>query len=437
MCGFVIYKDQTYGSISHRGSTEKNDSIGGWCIKFHSLPLSSNNTNIEQPISTKYGTLLFNGEIFNYEDLQKKNYPSDLHYLRDCFIRLKGDMVRIQQESVRWDGFWSIALIRPNGNVEFFTDWLGKKQLYYSKEGIASEIKPILPLDFEVMPYTDKSFGQCSTPFREVSRSIPGKLYKYEINLNTAYRSTTNNVNYWDLPSHADVYQIIDRSVKQRMENRLDGVSLLLSGGLDSNIILHHALQSTRDIEIISIYNNEEEALNVSIEHHNVEVKRIAIDKSEQTLSKAMMHYEHPLDYGSLVPGWTLFGNCNNSLVLTGDGSDELFGGYKRSQERDTYEYDMLELMYYHNIRLDRLSMAFTKEARSPLMSMPLARMSRVLPRGKRTNKSILRDIYGTVLPKEIVRQKKVPLRMDSNKELNRDRSINQFKRLCSHLRTR
>jgi asparagine synthetase B (glutamine-hydrolysing) len=136
-------------------------------------------------------------------------------------------------------------------------------------------------------------------------------------------------------------------------------------------------------------------------------------------VKQAMYHYEHPLDYGSFIPNYLLFKEATNSMVLTGDGADELFGGYERAQLEDTFMFDIMELQYYHNIRLDRMSMAWTKEARSPLMSMPLARIARRLGKHLRTNKHILRQLYKDKLPTTVTTQKKKPLRLYNDKEQN------------------
>jgi len=139
-----------------------------------------------------------------------------------------------------------------------------------------------------------------------------------------------------------------------------------------------------------------------------------------EDLHSAVYHYEYSLDLGSLMPNYLLFKNCKNSLVLTGDGSDELFSGYERSKYSDTWEFDVFkELPYYHNIRLDRMSMLFTKEARNPLMSLPLLRYSRFQNRLDMVGKRHLRELYKNILPDYIINGKKLPLRYKHDKEYN------------------
>ena len=422
MCGFAITKEGVNNSIAHRGNTTTEETIGPYQVLFHSLPLSSNNTGVQQPVKVGRYLLVFNGEIFNYKDLHKGNPASDVHYLI-WLLKKSKTIEAFYKESVKWDGFWSIAIV-TDSNCYFFTDWLGKKQLYYSKVGIASEIKAVLPSTYWLMDYQPKQFSTMKTPFDNVHRAIPGQLYEYDFR----YQDMANYVmhqQYWILEPYNDLYQVIDRSIKRRLENRLDGVTLLLSGGLDSNIVLHHIKHL--EPEILTIENGESHVVEQVMDEYDLNAKFIPDQYDDSDVSVAMWHYEHPLDYGSLIPNYILFQEATNSMVLTGDGADELFGGYRRAREKDTFMYDIMELQYYHNIRIDRMSMAFTVEARSPLMSMPLARIAKRLNRADRINKSILRQIYKDKLPTAVTTQEKKPLRLNNDKQQNIDAAKEAF----------
>jgi asparagine synthase (glutamine-hydrolysing) len=414
MCGFTITKTPIPNLIKHRGVTEQNVEFNNWFINFNSLPLSSHGTNISQPVKTPRGYFVFNGEIFNYSSMKGK-FRSDLHYLESLFRN--DDIITVYEESVKWDGFWSIAYI-SNDSIWFFTDWLGKKQLYYSSNGISSEIKPLLDNN-DLMPYNDSVYETSNTPFSGIGRVMPGSLYRYTITNNLPNKSVNFGKLYWQTKySISDIPMLIERSVNDRIENRMDGVSLLLSGGLDSNIILHHL--KGKNVDVISIDNDERETVEIVANSSNLNVRFVDYNE-EYDINEIVKAYEHPLDYGSLIPNYILFGKANNHLVLTGDGSDELFGGYRRNLESDTRAYDLAELMYYHNVRLDRMSMIHTKEVRSPLMSMDLARVSKYLPYEVRKNKSVLREIYKDLLPKEVINGTKKPLRKDGDKQSNLD----------------
>lgn len=413
MCGFTVTKTPIANLIKHRGVTEQNVNFGDWHVNFNSLPLSSFGTNISQPVKTKQGYFVFNGEIFNYTSMKGK-FRSDLHYLEYLFRN--DDILAVYEESIKWDGFWSIAYVTEK-TVWFFTDWLGKKQLYYSKNGISSEIKPLIDQQDYLMPYDDTVYGTSNTPFQNIGRAIPGSLYYYFSSQSLPTKSVSYGKMYWQTKYTAsDIPMLIERSIADRTENRMDGISILLSGGLDSNIVLHHL--KGKQLDIVSIDNDERDVVEMIADKNNLDVRFIDYNV-EYDLDTIVKAYEHPLDYGSLIPNYILFKEAKNHLVLTGDGSDELFGGYKRNLESDTWNYDVSELMYYHNVRLDRMSMIHTKEVRSPLMSMDLARVSKYLPHKVRQNKNILRFIYVDLLPLEIANGNKKPLRKDGDKEAN------------------
>ncbi len=416
MCGFSITKNQIPNAIRHRGITEKRIEFNDWNVIFNSLPLSSEGTGINQPILIDGRLIVFNGEIFNYKELNKRS-KSDVHYLSSLFIECKFDPISFYKKSGSWDGFWSICIIDKKGTMWFFTDKLGKKQLYYNNLGIASEIKPLLT-DCQYLNYSEKFFGTLMTNFSNVERCLPGNLYKYSYSDYRADRVPFVKTIQSD--TSTDLYSMIDANVKRRLENRLDGVSLLLSSGLDSNIVLHHAFKYCQDIEVVSFQSEESEDVLKICKIYGLKPIFINDSFTEEDLNDAVLHYEHSLDYGSLMPNYLLFKNCTNHCVLTGDGADEIFGGYSRCVNGSTWSYDVfMELPYYHNIRIDRTSMRWTKEARSPLMGYNLVEYASKLPKTKINNKQILRDLYNDKLPEMVINSVKKPLRYKNNKDLN------------------
>jgi asparagine synthase (glutamine-hydrolysing) len=103
---------------------------------------------------------------------------------------------------------------------------------------------------------------------------------------------------------------------------------------------------------------------------------------------------------------------------LSGDGADELFGGYSRIHEYDSQFSDVFdELRFYHLPRLDKLSMAHTLELRNPFLNLDLVRFALHLPKEWRTDKKILKDTFGPLLPEEIVNRPKEALKNPKIKE--------------------
>ena len=120
--------------------------------------------------------------------------------------------------------------------------------------------------------------------------------------------------------------------------------------------------------------------------------------------------------------------------MLTGDGADELFGGYRRSQDYDSQMSDVfLELPYYHLPKLDRVMMHSTTEVRSPFLAPYMVKFAMSLPYSERINKKHLKEAVSRFIPEEIINRKKVPLK---TKEIalglltNTKNNINTFRRL-------
>jgi asparagine synthase (glutamine-hydrolysing) len=119
---------------------------------------------------------------------------------------------------------------------------------------------------------------------------------------------------------------------------------------------------------------------------------------------------------GSVVPQYHLFeaikNGSNTRIVISGDGADELFGGYRRMNEYDSQDSDIFhELVYYHLPRLDKLSMAHTLELRSPFLNHDIVRFALSLPLEERKNKKILKDTFKGLIPESIIDRSKLALK--------------------------
>ena len=449
MCGIFINVDgesSRINSISHRGIESNTIERDGVFLSHVRLPIQTEEGDgWKQPIEISPGIfLLYNGEIFNYDTSVS---GSDIEYLCETFAPWKGGsfqmfcslfVPRIQT----WDGFWAIAIYDSKSkDIICFTDPLGKKCLYTNDDGeLASEIKAVKhwfsPQDLHFIS-TVRKFGYVtddSTPYRDVKRILPNTIYYYNLEV-PSFKSTypnyyrgfnfpIENLTPGDYEAHMEwLWAKLFESVQNRLISKNYPISLLVSGGLDSSIIAGILAQMSPEVKWFSIENGESKFVNILSEFYQKNVHFLEYNMDESKIKKIYQDWnESPIDLGSVVPQFFLFeavkNQGNSRIVLSGDGADELFGGYSRIHEYDSQFSDIFdELRFYHLPRLDKLSMAHTLELRNPFLHLDIVRFALHLPREWRTDKKILKDTFGPLLPSEIVDRPKEALKNPKIKE--------------------
>lgn len=449
MCGILLTldgSDSSLNSIQHRGIEKTVIEKDGVFLCHHRLPIQTlDGDEWNQPREIYKGIyLMFNGEIFNYD---RSKFSSDIEYLCNLFSVYRGGSFEMfcamfLPHVQTWDGFWSIVIYDSNtGDVICFTDPLGKKLLYYSEKGeISSEIKSLAysqsPIDWAFISKVRK-WGYNTddrTPYSDVKRFLPNTIYFY--NLQSPDFKTTFKEYYriWNHPiqdlvgkSYEDHMEWLWRKMFESVKNRLLSkdypISLLVSGGLDSSIIAAILEGIGSDVTWYSIENGESEYVRILEEKFGKKVKFLNYEMNDN-LNREIYQYwnETPIDLGSVIPQYHLFKtikeNSIHRIVLSGDGADELFGGYSRIHEYDSQASDIFdELTFYHLPRLDKMSMAHTLELRSPFLNLEIVNFALHLPLEWRKDKKILKDTFGPLLPDEIVNRKKAPLKNPGIKE--------------------
>jgi len=417
MCGFIageVCIGSLLDRISYRGLREYKGykEFGDLQMAHIALPF----VNLDPKVATQpfKGSMLV-GEIFNYKDLGE-DYINDTHCADDIFKRdgLEGFH--------RFDGFWSfVTAIWDKEDLAYkvlaATDYLSQKPIYYrtDMEVLASEIDVLK----EFGPVTRNDLFHSNvmkwgydpsprTPWMEIKQIPPGCYY---------YKGGI--FPYWDwnkVKSNKCLKEDLKKSVKARLGGQRE-VSLLLSGGLDSTIIFSIIKDLGYNVKVFHVDNQENEWANLAFNSFSTDGDTFqSISLDEVSDMEALIIHQTPVDLGSVKPQIAMaqaIRDKGSYCVMTGDGADELFGGYRRAAEYDSQFSDVfMELPYYHNPKLDRTMMRCTIELRSPFLSSAVVKYALQLPYSERNGeKKILKELFKDDVPKEILNRKKHALK--------------------------
>lgn len=413
MCGFLIATpahgfdriDQALDRMSYRGKEGRKGAVirGGLVLGHVRLAIQDLSEESDQPYSGDRHELAFVGEIFNVTEGR-----SELEYLNEVYTEQGARGLH------NLDGFWSIAVLH-NGRASVFTDHLGIKPVYFwpEKSIVCSELEPMFVL--EDRPKLDEVYlANCikfgydysgRTPYEGIKQLAPGSRLTV-----TPMGMSIESYWNWDLvpflsPEVKNFRTVIDQAIRSRLVGDRE-VALLVSGGLDSSIIYYSLKSQGQKVRGFSVENGESEFLPPGITTLPVE---------EVTLEDAVRIMQAPVDLGSLLPQIQLARALKGegfNVCLTGDGADELFGGYRRSREYDSQASDVFcELPYYHLPRLDRVMMHETVEQRSPFLAPSVIAMALRLPKEHRTTKQVLKAAYFDLVPERVLYRDKKPLK--------------------------
>ena len=422
--------------ISHRGirTTKKVFPQGFIC---HSrLPIVGVGEENDQPIEVGPETIAFVGEILNFKDID----PS-----AECDLKVVANAWEKGLEEFRkFDGFWHVLGYNPsNGKLRVLVDYLAQKPVYVLQTNnflaVSSELDSLSALSGGWLSFDEVylssviKWGYCPepwrTPYREVRHMLPGELMEADtknLSCPATYTVVDRLVGKKITDSQLKT-EIVQATIRRVLSSDVP-VACLVSGGLDSSIVYEIAKQYG-NIKAYHVENREiEEALLVAPE-------AIVLGLEDISMAKGLDYMQEPIDLGSLLPQTALSDAVGASgaerVCLTGDGADELFGGYGRALRYDSQASDVWqELVAWHLPRLDRVMMRNLVEVRSPFLARKVVEAALGLPWGYRRNKNILRNIFRLDLPFRIVDRLKRPLRtkiVERGREENSQKLVNLF----------
>ena len=381
ICGFIAKKPITIEQLTamnnqmiHRGPDDSGAEIYGE-MNGYTVGLAQRRLSIidlsslgHQPMHSKpeAGTsvprisVAFNGEIYNYRELEKEIPEYEFVSTCDTELIIAAYLKWGKQCFEKFNGMFAIAIYdRETGELILARDRIGKKPLYYWYENenlvFASELKPIMKHpEFEKrineQVLARYIYQQCimspDTVFEHVYKLEAGGLLVFK-------QGKINKRKYWDVASvydnfsknmitdyaeaKAELKRLLVESVRRRMISDVP-LGTFLSGGYDSSLITAIAADiSDTPVKTFTIGFGEKE-YNEAVYASEVS-KHLGTDHTERYITESEMYdlvsslpqyFDEPMADSSQIPTMLVSALAREkvTVALSGDGGDEFFCGY-------------------------------------------------------------------------------------------------------------
>jgi asparagine synthase (glutamine-hydrolysing) len=348
-------------ALRHRGPDQSGVRVDGAAPLAHArLSIIDLSDKGRQPLSNEDGTLwlVCNGEIYNHRELRHElegrhafSSATDVEVILHAYEEWGLDAFR------RFNGMWAFCLYDVKaGTFTLCRDRAGKKPLYYLHDGtrliFASELKAMLAAhDVERRVSPEALDFYFSLGYIPSPRSIFEGIFKLEPRQYIVYdlrsRALTNG-RYHEIPAAAPEQDrgrlvregraLLRDAVRLRLEADVP-VGAFLSGGLDSSAVVAAMSEATDPAKLHTFSIGFEGAYD---ETAFMEIVRRAFGTRhhhryfteadfERTLGEFGRVYDEPFDDAACFPTLDLAALARQDVTvsLSGDGGDELFGGYK------------------------------------------------------------------------------------------------------------
>src|SRR5215471_615067 len=341
----------------------------------------------QQPISGEDGsvTIVFNGEIYNFQEIKPKlearghvfKTHSDTEAIVHAYEQYGPDCLKELR------GMFALAIWDEKDRTLFVArDRAGKKPLYYTVTPsgtfvFGSELKSLLEhpdIERELDPKALDAYftlGYVPDPlsiFRNIHKLPPGHYLTFT-------KGRVDVQQYWDFefregPQRSkaeyldELRELLDESVRLRLISDVP-LGAFLSGGIDSSTVVGlMARHVGRPVKTFSI-GFHEDSYN-ELKYARLTARRFGTDHHEffvtpdicNVVDELAWHFDEPFADSSAIPTYMVskLARDHVTVVLSGDGGDELFAGYTRYvTERKRRKYALLPRLFRQGL-MDPLS---------------------------------------------------------------------------------
>lgn len=372
MCGILGGNNRQWDyekgiqSIRHRGpDAQQIRHMDGVSMAFARLAIIDLSAHAMQPMTSRDGnvTIVYNGEIYGYVSLKKeleKKYDffsnSDTEVILNAYLEYGDSFID------KIDGMFAIAIYdRRVMQLKLFRDRVGIKPLYYYYDGcnfaFSSELKAMTNTCTTIHFQIDETavydylfyryIPEPKTMYRDCHKLPPA----HELIFDISTKKILSIKKYWKLHVNTakgryrkesvlcdELRSLLDESVKEQLIADVP-VGTFLSGGIDSSIITFLCNRRSPDIQAFTIgfddqrYDESQYAKILTDKYRlNCIQKILGRDDIRDINDRLKEWYDEPFADTSAYPSFVVSKLAREkvTVVLTGDGGDELFGGYGR-----------------------------------------------------------------------------------------------------------
>ncbi|HSG25312.1 MAG TPA: asparagine synthase B [Anaerolineales bacterium] len=428
MCGIVgsfpekqnLIIKNSLEEIKHRGPDDQHIIHTPLSSLGHARLSIIDVTHGHQPMRHEDSWIVFNGEVYNFLKIRAL-IPNQLKTLSDTEVILHLYKMLGPDCVSMLDGMFAFAIVDDH-SIFLARDPLGIKPLYYVVQDqilyFASEMKALKDISPNIEEFPAGHWWHSELGIRQ---------YHHLISDTICLEHSGNKAIEDQLPRiHLKLQQAVE---KRMIADESVPVGVSLSGGLDSSIVAAFAREIKPDLDTFVVGVSGGEDINASIDvanflgttHH---IYKYSLDEMVSILPEVIYHlesYDAPLIRSS-IPNFFLakLASEHVKVILTGEGADELFAGYKYLEDIENSDELQSELILLTkklqntNLqRADRMSMAHGLEARVPFLDKDFVDLSLALPaewklrKEEQVEKQLLRDACEGLIPDHILKRPK------------------------------
>jgi asparagine synthase (glutamine-hydrolysing) len=316
----------------------------------------------QQPFSSTDGEIVafVNGEIYNHRELRRELEGHGVRFETNCDSEVLPHAFRIWGPELfpsRLDGMFGIAILdRGHDKLHLYRDRYGEKPIFYNERNnefrFASQLSTLAvepDFDFGIDPTSLRQYlalhyvPGSRTMVQDIRKLLPGHRLTVDLSKGRPLeiRSWTDSEERPSVPRNyaaatREVRRLLSDSVTSRMESDVP-LGVFLSGGLDSSAVAAIAQQHSPGVETFSMGFEDSDldesphakavATALGTRHRHFE---FGLEACLSVFDDTISALDEPVGDPACLPVYLLSREARRhvKVVLTGEGADEIFGGY-------------------------------------------------------------------------------------------------------------